>query len=280
MSKKTAIYVLFKEYPDPAGRGKSAPYIQDSAEYLVDTNALLQDWTELFDVLSYFSYERANRYYDDDNMEGLLEVARLFPDEYPGAVDIVTSEIQTMGMTSWKAAAAPRTDVYHFEGYDVTNDLLGDMAQRENDHIEVLKQVKQDTQHQLTPEQKEYEPCVLLQKGAISTVQGVVSVTSTNGELKIQSVDSVSYTNRHGHVERAAQLRTTTAATRVLLKKAVGESPEGDLWYHDDANGCYIYFENQGDTPQHEYHGYHLSPGDKNFDKIDVEKLRKVQANI
>ena len=43
MSKKTAIYVLFKEYPDPAGRGKSAPYIQDSAEYLVDTNALLRD---------------------------------------------------------------------------------------------------------------------------------------------------------------------------------------------------------------------------------------------
>ena len=60
MSKKTAIYVLFKEYPDPAGRGKSASYIQDSAEYLVDTNALLQDWTELFDVLSFFSYERAN----------------------------------------------------------------------------------------------------------------------------------------------------------------------------------------------------------------------------
>ena len=311
MSKKTAIYVLFKEYPDPAGRGKSAPYIQDSAEYLVDTNALLQDWTKLFDVLSYFSYERANRYYDEDNMEGLLEVARLFPDEYPGAVDIVTSEIQTLGMTSWKAAPAPRTDVYHYGGYDVTNDLLGDMAQRENDHIEVLKRVKQDTQHQLTPEQKEYEPCVLLQKGAISAVQGVVSVTSTNCELKIQSVDSIAelhdwismhrfpsrhyvynpkhgdahqpsrtYTNRHGHSERAAQLRTTTAATRVLLKKAVGESPEGDLWYHDDANGCYIYFENQGDTPQHEYHGYHLSPGDKNYDKINVDKLRRVQINI
>lgn len=311
MSKKTGIYVLFKEYPDPAGRGKSAPYVHDSTDYLVDKNALLQDWTEIFDVLSYFSYELANRYYDDDNMEGLLDVARLFPDEYPGAVDIVISGIQTLGMTSWKAAAAPRTDVYHFGGYDVTNDLLGDIAQRENDHIEMLKRVKQDTQHQLTPEQKEYEPCVLLQKGAVSTVQGAVMLTSTNCQLKIQSVGSIadlhnwfsmhrfpsrhyvynakhgdahhssqSYNNRRGHLERAAQLRTTTAATKVLLKKAVGVSQEGDLWYHDDANGCYIYFENQGDTPQHEYHAYHLSPGDKNFDKIDVNKLRRVQPQI
>lgn len=311
MSKKTAIYVLFKEYPDPAGRGKSAPYVQDSTDYLTDVNALLQDWTEIFDVLSFFSYERANRFYDEDNLEGLLDVARLFPDEYPGAVDTITSEIQAMGMTSWKVAAAPRTDVYHYGGYDVTNDLLGDMAQRENDHRETLRWVKQDTQHQLMPQQKEYEPCVLLQKGAITTVQGIVSLTTTRTVLNLQSVGSIAelhgwismhrfpsrhyvynakhgdehlpsrtYTNRHGHTERAAQLLTTTAATRMLLKKAVGETPEGDLWYYDDANGCFIYFENQGDTPQHEYHAYHLRPGDKNYDKIVMEKLRKVQPHI
>ena len=311
MSKKTAIYVLFKEYRDPDGRGKSSPYVQDSTDYLVDVNALLQDWTEIFDVLVYFSYERANRYYDDVNLEGLLDVARLFPDEYPGAVDTITSEIQAMGMTSWKVAAAPRTDVYHFGGYDVTNDLLGDMAQRETDHIETLKRVKRDTQHLLTPQQKEYEPCVLLQKGAITTIQGIVSVTSNSSQLKIQSVGNIAelhawlsmhrfssrhytyddkhgdahnrsqtFTNRHGHTERAAQLLTSTAATRVLLKKAVGETPEGDLWYYDDANGCFIYFENQGNTPQHEYHAYHLRSGDKNFDKIDKDKLRKVQPHI
>ena len=34
MSKRTTIFVLFKEYPDPNGRGKSVPYIQDSADYL------------------------------------------------------------------------------------------------------------------------------------------------------------------------------------------------------------------------------------------------------
>ena len=311
MSKKTAIYVLFKEYPDPAGRGKSAPYVQDSNDYLTDVNALLQDWTEIFDVLSFFSYERANRFYDEDNLEGLLDVARLFPNEYPGAVDTITSEIQAMGMTSWKAAAAPRTDVYHYGGYDVTNDLLGDMAQRENDHRETLRRVKQDTQHQLMPQQKEYEPCVLLQKGAITTVQGIVTLTTAGNVLNLQSVGSIAelhdwlsmhrfpsrhyvynakhgdahqpsrtYTNRHGHTERAAQLQTTTAATRMLLKKAVGESVEGDLWYYDDANGCFIYFENQGDTPQHEYHAYHLRPSDKNFDKIVMEKLRKVQPHI
>lgn len=310
MSKKTAIYVLFKEYPDPFGRGKSASYVQESTDFLTDVDALLHDWTEIIDVLSYFSYERANRYYDDANLEGLLDVARLFPDEYPGVEDIITSEIQALGMTSWKVAAAPRTNVYYYCGYDVTNDLLGDMAQREYDHIETLKRVKQDTQHQLTSLQKGFEPCVLLQKGAITTVQGVLKVTSTNCQLKIQTVRHIAelhdwlsmhrfpsrhyvynakhgdahnpshtYTNRHGHVERAAQLLTTTAATRVLLKKAVGESPEGDLWYYDGANGCFVYFENQGNTPQHEYHAYHLRPGEKNFDKIDVDKLRKIQPH-
>ena len=311
MSKKTAIYVLFKEYHDPDGRGKSAPYVQDSIDYLTDVNALLQDWTDIFDVLSFFSYERANRFYDEDNLEGLLEVARLFPDEYPGAVDTITSEIQAMGMTSWKVAPAPRTDVYHYGSYDVTNDLLGDMAQRENNHRETLKRVKNDNQHQLRPQQKEYEPCVLLQKGAITTFQGVVTLTKTGDVLNLQSVGSIvelhnwlsmhrfptrhyvfnrkhgdahypslTYTNRHGHVERAAQLLTTTTATRVLLKKAVGETPEGDLWYHDDANSCFIYFENQGDTPQHEYHAYHLRPNDKNYGKIVMDKLRKVQPRI
>lgn len=312
MSKKTAIYVLFKEYPDPNGRGKSASYVQDSTDYLTDINALLQDWTDIFDVLSFFSYERANRFYDDNNLEGLLDVARLFPDEYPGAVDIIMSEIQTIGMTSWKVVAAPRTDVYHYGSDDVTNDLLGDMAQRENDHIETLKRVKQNTWHQLTPQQQEYEPCVLLQCGAIIAPGGIVRITLPGNRLiELKTVGNIMglhqwlsvhrfpyrhyvfnvkhgdighkakpHTDRHGHSIPSAQLLTSTGGTRALLKKAVGESYEGDLWYHDDANGCFIYFENQGNTPQHEYHAYHLKPGDVNYDKIKIEKLRKVQLHI
>ena len=54
MSKRTTIYVLFKEYPDPNGRGKSAPYIQDSVDYLMYQDELLRDGMDIFDVLKYF----------------------------------------------------------------------------------------------------------------------------------------------------------------------------------------------------------------------------------
>ena len=35
-------------------------------------------------------------------------------------------------------------------------------------------------------------------------------------------------------------------------------------------------FENQGKTPQHEYHAYHLHKGEKNYDKINFDKLKRI----
>lgn len=311
MSKRTSIYVLFKEYHDPDVRGIPLPYIHNSEDYLIDPSAIVRDWTDLSDVLDFFSYESMNKYYDDDNLEGFLGVAQLFPEEYPCVVQTIMSGMQSTGLTSWKTTPATKTNTFHLGTVDVTNQLLGDMAQREANHLDILSRVKQDTYHHLMPKDKEYEPCVLLQKDAISAPNGEIKL-KVNGffNLKLQSVDSIislhnwmsqhrfpyrhyaynskhgdannlarTYKNRHGHVVQAAQLLTTTGATRSLLKKAIGYFYEGDLWYYDDANNCYIYFENQGDTPQHEYHAYHLLPGDRNFEKIDVVKLGKVHKN-
>ena len=88
MSKRTTIYVLFKEYPDYYGRGKSSPYIEDSTDYLTHKEALLQDWTEVADILDFFNYEVVNKYYDEDNLFGLLNVADTFPEEYPSISNI------------------------------------------------------------------------------------------------------------------------------------------------------------------------------------------------
>lgn len=312
MSKRTTIYVLFKEYPDPNGRGKSAPYIQDSAEYLTYQNELMRDWMDIFDVLNYFAYEQTNKYYDDSNLEGLLDVARQFPSEYPMAVETIMSGMQSIGLTSRTTNPIAKTNTYYLGADDVTNDLLGDMAQREFEHKEVLDKVKQDVSHQLLPRDKEYEPCVLLQHGALVAQGGSLQIRMQGKRmLYLQTVDCITglhqwlgfhrypcrhyvfnekhgdvrhlsqnHTDRHGRVVRSAQLLTSTGKTRSLLKKAVGDSVWGDLWYYDDANSCFIYFENQGNTPQHEFHAYHLHPGEKNYDKINIDKLRAVQPGI
>ena len=83
----------------------------------------------------------------------------------------------------------------------------------------------------------------------------------------------------HGYLP-SAQLLTDETATNNLLKKAIGETQEGDLWFYDDTKGCFIYFENQGNTPQHEYHAYHLHYEEKNYNRIKVEKQRIVQPAI
>lgn len=289
MSKRTTIYVLFKEYPDPYGRGKSAPYIQDSSEYLDHPETLMQDWTDIFEVLNYFVYEQTNKYYDDENLRGLLDVAKICPDEYPMQYETILAEIQTLGLTPWLSNPCMKTDTYFFGKDEVTNDLLGDMAQRDNTYV----------------------PCVLLHKGAIAIPHGGLQIITSNGCLVLSTVNSIAelhnwlndnripvrnykfnpkhgdahykalyHTNRHGNLIKSAQLLTDTDNTDILLKKAVGETFEGDLWYYDETNSCFIYFENQGDTPQHEYHAYHLHPGDKNYDKINIEKLRIVQPQI
>jgi hypothetical protein len=289
MSKKTTIYVLFKEFPDPNGRGKSAPYIQDSVDYLTHKDALMQDWEEIRSVLEYFSYEPANKYYDQYNVEGLLYVARVIPEEYPGQDVTILADMQSNGMTPWQSNPCTKTDTYHWFQYDVTNDLLGDFAQRDCSD----------------------EPCVLLHKGAIVIPQGGLQIDCYAGTKTLAAAESIielhdrlsarrspvrnykfhpkhgdahnkaqMHKDRHGNLTPSAQLLTDTPATENLLKKAVGATSNGDLWFYDDANTCFIYFEYQNETPQNEYHAYHLHPGQKNFNKIDINKLKVVQPQI
>lgn len=313
MSKKTAIYVLFKEYNDPYGRKKSAPYIQYSTDYLANPDAMMQDWSEVFEVLEYFNYEDANKYYDEDNFEGLIGVARTLSNEYPSVETIINAQLQTIGLTSWRTTSLVKSSSYQLGMDDVTNDMLGDMVQREVEHRNVLVSIKNDTQHQLLPHQKEFEPCVLLQTGAVRTVNGDLKIRlhPSGREITLKTVSGIAglhdwlskhrfptrhykYNPKHGDAHnlsgwiyeknkpkvRAAQLKTTTGKTKALLMKAVGDNIGGSLWYYDDANQSYIFFEKPAKNPQNEYHGYHLNRGDKGYDRIGFEKLKVVQPHI
>ena len=288
MNPITTIYLLFREYVDRQ-RVPSHEYIH-GREFAVER--LNEDiWAEvrsLTSILNFFSHERLTVLYDLNNLRALLFPANALSKEYPSLKTAVLAQIKDK-YTSWEDCPSDTDNLnYSLEtGCDISEDMLGDMTRR---------------QHCC--------PCAVLHNEAIDTRRdGCVSVHCSNG--KDESLFTLSdirgmhgwvsenripkrqynynpkhgdanhpsqfFTDRHGRRRRAAQLLTDTKDTNELLKYAVGRNQASELWYYDINNDSYIYFENEGNTPQLGFHAYHLHPNDENFDNIDVEKLRQVQ---
>lgn len=310
MSKFTCIYVLFKEYVDSSTTA-SAPYINGEDYPLCQGGVLNCELRGVLDVLDYFSYEHCNIFYDKANIDGLLRQPNTFPDEdYPGLDVTLLSQFQELGMIQWSDSPVEIKETFKYDGQDVTHSLFGDMSQRELNRLETVARISApDTTQMLSPEDWEYEPCVLLHHGAVRSVDGQIKsgmtghrhvVLSTVSNIKEMHawISENRFPQRHydynpkhgdanhmaqmiydrnGNNRRAAQLLTTTEETNDLLKMAVGRNRKSELWYYDDAHGCHIYFENQGQCMPPSFHAYHLHPGDKNYNNIDLEKLEKLR---
>lgn len=306
MNKQTCIYVLFKEYVD-ASRAPSAPYIHGEEYPLFKDGVLNEELLSVIEVLEFFSYEHANFFYDQANINGLLyQPLTLEMDDYPGYDSALLSQLQELGMTLWTECPAVIKDTFRFEGNDVSHTMLGDMSQREVDKMATLDKIAYTTTP-MTPAEKEYEPCVMFHLGAVNTVDGQFE-ESINGNrvLILSSASSVKelhswlsenrfpkreyhFNPKHGdanHPARmiidrhgthpAAQLLTTTEQTEELLKLAVGKDLNSELWYFDNEHHCHIFFENEGNHIPPSFHGYHLHPGDDNYENIDLEKLERL----
>ena len=307
MKKTTIIYVLFKEYTDVC-KAPSMRFIHGIEYPLGDSGALNRELESVFQVLDFFKYEHAHIFYDEENVKGLLYQANELPEEYPSLTDVFLAQLPEHGMLSWRECPAKQDDVYYFQQVDVTSHLLGDMSQREKERMQTLRDIEIATEEgrMLKPEERHYEPCVLLQQNAIDTADGKLDIKVTGGGLlSLNTVANISelhgwlsdnrypqrqyiYNPKHGdkyhraqmiydsHGSRpAAQLLTDETQTQELLQKAIGISRESDLWFYDHKNNSYIYFENKNEE-RLAFHGYHLTSGDKNYDKIDLELLRKV----
>ena len=310
MSKLTCIYVLFKEYVD-SSTAASAPYINGEEYPLGQGGELNKEIRGVLDVLGFFVYEHCNIFFDQANIDGLLRQPKTFPDEdYPGLDITLLSQFQELGMVRWSDSPADIKETFWYGDEDVTHSLFGDMSQREINRLDTLTKITDPNINQtLTPEEREYEPSVLLHHGAVTSVNGqikgrrvgrrqvILSTVSNIKELhswisenrfpqrhydynpKHGDADHTAQMihDRNGNYRRAAQLMTTTEETNDLLKLAVGSSRESELWFYDDVHGCHIYFENQGHYMPPSFHGYHLHPGDENYDNIDLEKLGKLR---
>ena len=310
MSKLTCIYVLFKEYVD-GSTAASAPYINGEEYPLGQGGVLNEELRGVLDVLVFFAYEHCNIFFDQANLDGLLRQPNIFPDEdYPGLDATLLSQFQELGMVRWSDSPVDIKETFRYDGEDVTHSLFGEMSQRELNRQETMAKIANPiTNMTLTQEEREYEPCVLLHHGAVTSIDGRIEGSRTgNRKVELTTVSNIKemhawisenrfpqrhydYNPKHGDANhtaqmihdrdgsyrQAAQLLTTTEETNGLLKLAVGRSRESELWFYDDARGCCIYFENQGRYMPPSFHGYHLHPGDENYDNIDFEKLGKLK---
>lgn len=287
-----SIFLLFKEYVDQT-KSQSHPYINGETFPLGDTHPIEDEFYTLIDILNFFQYEQKNIYYDIDNFDGLLFQANLFPNSYPNIEQTFLSQFEALGVTEIPIQSKQNNGLFYgFFEIDVTADLLGNMAW----HQEV-KSV----------------PCVLIHNKAINTLKDDTillqcsnnrritlstknDITSLHKWLSLQRQPQRQYhynpkhgdahtqsqfiTDSHGNHRQAAQLLTDTNATQDFLIYAVGRDINSELWYYDYNNGCFIYFENEGNNPQLGFHAYHLRPGEENFENIDIDKLRQVQFCI
>ena len=76
---KTAFYILFKEYSD-SSRSPSALYIKDNTE--TDPEQIVKEVNEWLKIARFFKYERCDRYYDSENMKGVLYPYIVLQEEY------------------------------------------------------------------------------------------------------------------------------------------------------------------------------------------------------
>lgn len=285
MNSKTTVYLLFREYVD-AQKAPTCPYIHGREfDATILTTEIQSEVQPLLLVLKFFGHERMMVLYDRKNLGALLYPAAALTDEYPGLRTTVLAQIKDK-YTSWDDCPSKSDSLTYTTNteYGISNDMLGDMARRQH--------------HQVAP-------CALLQKDAIDTdkagcVNVICSDRSAEQLMSFQDVKGFhewvsenrqpkrTYhfnpkhgdANHHRNREEAAQLLTDEAMTNELLKYAVGRDQESELWYYDVNNGCYIYFENEGDTPQLGFHAYHLHPSEENFENIDIDKLYQVQEGI
>ena len=282
----TSLFILLREYTDGVIM-PSSPYI--NAEDCLDEGEWLILYKRLINTIDFFRYEICDRFFDIENLAhatypfDLLKDYYEERDIYPCTSENILTQISSMGFIDWREEYDENDEyvqMYIYNGVDVTNDTLG----------EILR-VK-----------KSY-PAILLNCEALRC-PSQINVSSNDGQTYyIDCVDDIHtlhnwfsnnrqprrvfvYNPKHGDKfhpseyisgtdRKAARLEATCEEAQRLLDLAISTSPTDAFWYYDAQVGKYIYFENQQEI-RLAFHGYHLSPGEENYDNIGKEKLAKI----
>jgi len=284
---QTSLFLLFKEYAD-SNKISSNIYIESDS--LVNSDIFLHDFDKWIEIVEFFQHETCNRYYDSKNIKSALYPYEILKneyneqdDEYPNTSFYVMEQLKRLGIIDWREEIGNiPNESYHFYNCNVTNDTLGKIAEQK----------------------KELKACILLNCGAIQCSNPIVLTCQSKQNVTIEHTNNLQelyhwfckcripqrvfvYNPKHGdnkHIaqfiagtqRQAAQLEISCEKAQQLLHLAVGIDPKSPLWLYDESIGKYIYFENQQEI-RLAFHGYHLQPGEENYNNIDKKKLQLIQ---
>lgn len=284
----TEIFFLFPEFID-VNRLASAPYICNMSDPFEETSPIYVK--DLNKVLSFFTYEKdVDRYYDKKNLEGLLYPYREL--SYPDIETQVRLALRDYDVVDWREELGEDDTVIEWHGNRVENDTCAKVYERahtdEDDlmvhaTLFVFPNAIDDGSERFVF-RKDNIKCFLPYH---TTLKGLHTWLSENRIPKRQ----FRYCDKHGENGIGGRLLPDGTHTALLdcsrehaqdiLHKAIGViSVDRDLWYYDAEYGKVLYFEYQNDNPQNEFHGYHLSQGDKGYEKVNLSLLRQIQDDI
>lgn len=279
----TSLFLLFKEYAD-ISKATSSTYIE--ATPLVSSDEVLIYFDRWIKVIKFFCYERCNRYYDSKNIENTLYPYKLLEkeyseqdDEYPTTANYLAAQFASLGLMDWRGETDEQPqESYFYYDCDVTTDTFGEMARHK----------------------KQSKAVVLLNCSAVTSANPIELSSSSKETIFLDYVRDIptlydwfcknrlpqrifDYNPKHGDENnpawmipganrRAAQLEVSKAEAQRLLELAVGSDTTSALWYYDAPRKKHIYFENQQEK-RLAFHGYHLQPGEENYDNIDMDQL-------
>ena len=273
--KKTLIYVLLPEYVD-ANHGTSSVAMSGNSNGGIDVATYKAIFSKIKNTLAFFGYERIYPIFDAKNLESFVWPLKTIEDIYPDGKLFLKNHLKNMGWTTADDVSCSTSVSCLLYGTDVTGEVIGDIASR----------------------QTYGNAMVILDMDTLTSKVSPLPVTETytGKSIEIATADDIKklydwlsghripqrtycFNKKHGDKNRMAQggsqLLTDQTETQNLLNEAVGETREGTLWLYDKANGAYIYFENQQEL-RLAFHGYHVRPGEENYENINLEKLKTV----
>ena len=283
----TSLFVLFREYFDHS-HAPSSSCIQCTSG--ADANEQLAYCEKWLAVIRFFKYETCNRFYDYNNVKSMLYPYILLESEfgeqeieYPNLASYIRTEFKKEGLVDWRDEYDDNDEhvqMYFYNGVDVTNDTFGEIIRVKKSYPAILlncEALRCPSQINVSSNdgQTYYIDCVsdiqALHKWFSSNrLPRRVFVYNPKHGDKFRPSEYISGTNR-----KAARLEATCEEAQRLLDLAISTSPTDSFWYYDAQVGKYIYFENQQEI-RLAFHGYHLSPGEENYDNIGREKLAKI----
>lgn len=285
----TEVFFLFPEFIDEHHQA-SAPYVRNMTFPNEECQPEFVD--NVVNMLKFFSYERhVDKYYDKKNVDGII-----YPYEelsYPNVIEQIYTSLRDFDILDWREALGEDETNIVWHDVQIQNDTFAKVYERSQ--IETPELLVHATLFSVADAIENDGGTIVFKK---ENIDCSLSYQTTLRDLHIWLSENripqrrYKYDKKHGEYGNnngwrlpdgtpAAVLECGPTHAQEILCKTIGDiSIDNNLWYYDEEYHEILYCECQNESPQNEYHCYHISPGEKGYDKVNVELLHLVQDNI